>query len=123
MRSFFLGLLCGVLACLAILFGWIRSVSDGRLLEITEDLRRAQDAERTALQRVDEIQQLNSRIEEEQRRSLDRIIALEAEVSRRARAYVDLEQSIEASRIGIESSSGLIGELGEILKRAAIFDE
>jgi chromosome segregation ATPase len=123
MRRFLFGLACGVLACGAILFGWIRSLSDGGLPSLAADLRRAQEAERNALRRITEIQELNSRIEEEQRRSLDRIIALEAEVSERTRAYGDLERSIEASRIGIEGSSGLIGELGEILKRAIIFDE
>lgn len=123
MRRFLFGLTCGFLACGAILFGWLRSISDGGLPSLAADLRRAQDAERVALQRIVEIQELNSRIEEEQRRNIERIVALEAEVSRRARAYDDLEQSIEASRVGIKNSSGLIGELGEILKGAVIFDE
>ena len=123
MRRFLFGLACGFLACGAILFGWLRSISDGGLPSLAADLRRAQDAERVALQRIVEIQELNSRIEEEQRRNIERIVALEAEVSRRARAYDDLEQSIEASRVGIKNSSGLIGELGEILKGAVIFDE
>jgi len=117
---FFAGFALCALIVLVVAFTWIRPAFDGGLSEARANMRKAQDAERSALVLVADLNKRNRDLEKRDRDNAVRVENLERQLrASRARAE-NLEREIARSGAAIVESSGLIEEFGDILDRAII---